>query len=347
MSTQSKTVIPNDEILIQTKSRSQKNIKPSLQIYKPPGLRGVDYLSKKTSIHDSDQVSNANSGSCLFGLSNLTKHNNTEKPVVANLKNINNKKTNINNYTVVSSNSQQFIKTKYKCLVKPTIIKKQKIKQFTKKDEYEIALLLTNLCIVKEQRLINDFIAGGLIDEKLAHSLAKTLVQYVVEEKKQNARTVARICSILLNCPSSKEFQKGLINLIINYYERRDQLRSDNFKIWINFLNFISDLYASLGFTYEGGLLNILFNTFEYMLTKPILYSLKIEEFECIISSLLSVGYDLERNCPDQLSNLKNLIRDAFIEVQEPWARKMILLLIELGANSWNLLPDSNDYYFQ
>lgn len=63
---------------------------------------------------------------------------------------------------------------------------------------------------------------------------------------------MARICSILLNCPSSKEFQKGLINLIINYYERRDQLRSDNFKIWINFLNFISDLYASLGFTYEG-----------------------------------------------------------------------------------------------
>lgn len=108
-------------------------------------------------------VSNANSGSCLFGLSNLTKHNNTEKPVVANLKNINNKKTNINNYTVVSSNSQQFIKTKYKCLVKPTIIKKQKIKQFTKKDEYEIALLLTNLCIVKEQRLINDFIAGNFV----------------------------------------------------------------------------------------------------------------------------------------------------------------------------------------
>lgn len=66
-----------------------------------------------------------------------------------------------------------------------------------------------------------------------------------------------------------------------------------------------------------------------------------------MISSLLSVGYDLERNCPDQLGYLKNLIRDAFIEVHEPWARKMILLLIELGASGWNLLPDSNEYYFQ
>jgi hypothetical protein len=65
-----------------------------------------------------------------------------------------------------------------------------------------------------------------------------------------------------------------------------------------------------------------------------------------MIASLLSVGYDLERQCPDELGRLKNQIRDAFIEVSEPWARKMILLLMELSASGWTLPPESNDYYF-
>uniref|UniRef100_A0A915D6I9 Uncharacterized protein n=1 Tax=Ditylenchus dipsaci TaxID=166011 RepID=A0A915D6I9_9BILA len=79
----------------------------------------------------------------------------------------------------------------------------------------------------------------------------------------------------------------------------------------------------------------------------PVLESLKIEELECLIASLLSVGYDLERHCPDQLVCLKNLIRDAFVQVHEPWARKMILLLMELGASGWSLPPEANEYYFQ
>ncbi|VDM31397.1 unnamed protein product [Toxocara canis] len=33
--------------------------------------------------------------------------------------------------------------------------------------------------------------------------------------------------------------------------------------------------------------------------------------------------------------------------VQEPWARKMILLLMELGASGWKLPPEANEYYFQ
>ncbi|KHJ85626.1 hypothetical protein OESDEN_14643 [Oesophagostomum dentatum] len=73
----------------------------------------------------------------------------------------------------------------------------------------------------------------------------------------------------------------------------------------------------------------------------------KEPKLESLISALLSVGYDLERECPDQLALLKDLIRDAFIDVSEPWARKMILLLLELGASGWKLPAEANEYYFQ
>lgn len=86
----------------------------------------------------------------------------------------------------------------------------------------------------------------------MAHNLAQTLVYFVVEEKKQNGRIVARICAALLTCPSREAFHKGFIISITHYYDCRDQLRIDHLKIWINFLNFIFDLYSSVGFTYKG-----------------------------------------------------------------------------------------------
>ena len=96
-----------------------------------------------------------------------------------------------------------------------------------------------------------------------------------------------------------------------------------------------------------GEISNVVFDVFDYLLKPPILDSVKIEELECLISSLLSIGWDLERECPDKLSLLKDLIRDAFIDVTEPWARKMILLLLELGASGWKLPLEANEYYFQ
>ncbi|EFO14201.2 hypothetical protein LOAG_14323 [Loa loa] len=98
---------------------------------------------------------------------------------------------------------------------------------------------------------------------------------------------------------------------------------------------------------FAGELVDLVFRIFGYLLKAPTLDTLKIEELESLIGCLLSVGYDLERQCPEQLAILKDLIRDAFIEVQEPWARKMILLLMELGASGWKLPPEANEYYFQ
>ncbi len=46
-------------------------------------------------------------------------------------------------------------------------------------------------------------------------------------------------------------------------------------------------------------------------------------QLECLISSLLAVGRDLERQCPDKVASLKDQIRDAFVLAQEPWTRKV------------------------
>lgn len=35
---------------------------------------------------------------------------------------------------------------------------------------------------------------------------------------------------------------------------------------------------------------------------------------------MLSVGYNLERNCPEKHGELKNYVRNALVEIDEPWA---------------------------
>ncbi|MCP9256866.1 Spastin [Dirofilaria immitis] len=173
------------------------------------------------------------------------------------------------------------------------------------------------------------------------------LVHFSIEENRQAGKAVARIAAQLLNFDTANVFHQGITVALMHYFECRDRLRIDHFRVWITFLNFVSDLYASVGYIYEGELVDLVFRIFGYLLKAPILDTLKIEELESLIGCLLSVGYDLERQCPEQLAILKDLIRDAFVEVQEPWARKMILLLMELGASGWKLPSEATEYYFQ
>uniref|UniRef100_A0A7E4VDC5 MIF4G domain-containing protein n=1 Tax=Panagrellus redivivus TaxID=6233 RepID=A0A7E4VDC5_PANRE len=226
------------------------------------------------------------------------------------------------------------------------VIKEPRKKPIIQKELDEIVQTFRKLSLSKDRVSIDDFIASNLENETIARSLGSYLVQYAIEEDKAMGRTVARLCASLLECPSGVAFHQGLVTSILQYYDCRDQLRVDHLRVWVGFLSFVSDLYSHVGFTYEGEMVEVIFNIFDYLLKPPILESLKIEELECMISSLLSVGYDLERQCPDELGRLKNQIRDAFIDVSEPWARKMVLLLLELCASGWNLPASSNDYYF-
>jgi len=138
--------------------------------------------------------------------------------------------------------------------------------------------------------LIN--LLGNFENIELASSVAAALVQHAIEEVRSAGKTVAKLCALLIDTSCGNEFHNGLVTAAWQYFECRDQLRIDHFRYWIAFLGFISDLYASIGFTYEGinltvvivyflilgELVDILFRVFEYMLRAPVLETLKIEE---------------------------------------------------------------------
>ncbi|VDP22402.1 unnamed protein product [Heligmosomoides polygyrus] len=209
--------------------------------------------------------------------------------------------------------------------------KEPKKKVMTEREMADAAAGLRALKIGAASTEIEEWIASDL-----AESVGSALCQHAIEGG--GGRVVAKLCGALRDSPSAF----GLLSSVSQYFECRDRLRADHFRMWISFLAFVADLYANIG----GELVNFVFQVFDYLLRAPILETLKIEELESLISALLSVGYDLERECPDQLSLLKDLIRDAFIDVSEPWARKMILLLLELGASGWKLPAEANEYYF-
>ncbi|KAE9549631.1 hypothetical protein FO519_007153 [Halicephalobus sp. NKZ332] len=329
---------PKSESLgIDSSLKKKTNPRPSIQIYKPPGLRNPSTGSPSPTKPNGPQ-------SVLKPEFQLDPKIHQEKPksiVPRNIPELSKQNSQpIKSKTTTQGNDQKPSRTL------SNFIKDSRKKPLIQKDVEEIIQTFQRLNITKEKQLIEEFLAGNMENENLSRSLGQYLVQYAIEENKTNGRTIARLCASLLECPSGISFHQGLVTSILQYYECRDQLRTDHLRVWVGFLSFISDLYAHVGFTYEGEMVEVIFNIFDYMLKSPVLETLKIEELECMIASLLSVGYDLERQCPDELGRLKNQIRDAFIEVSEPWARKMILLLMELSASGWTLPPESNDYYF-
>ncbi|CAI4223236.1 unnamed protein product [Auanema sp. JU1783] len=235
--------------------------------------------------------------------------------------------------SITKEATERSLEKKLKQLTPPKKEPKKKI--LSEKEMPEIAKLLRQLHLVSNTAELEQWIEGCFQSDELAEIVGSSLCQHAIEGG--GGRGVAKICGSLKDSASIKGLSRGLLTSISQYLDCRDKLRTDHFRMWISFLTFVSDLYANIGAV----------DVFDYLLRSPILETLKIEELECLISTLLSVGYDLERECPDQLALLKDLIRDAFITVSEPWARKMILLLLELGASGWKLPAEANEYYFQ
>ncbi|CDW58128.1 MIF4G domain containing protein [Trichuris trichiura] len=177
-----------------------------------------------------------------------------------------------------------------------------------------------------------------------AASIAQVLVQLAIEGGKPKS-VVAKLC----HCPSYQEFHNGLLAGCNQYFDRREKLRQEyshleifkyiGWNLCLFYPNYVGTLLKSLA--------SIVFAVFNYLLSAPVLETIKMEELECVISSLLNVGYSLERQYPDRLTDLRNTFRNSFIQAKEPWVRKMILLLIELSAGSWRLSDNASRYYYQ
>jgi hypothetical protein len=204
---------------------------------------------------------------------------------------------------------------------------------------------LLQLLQLSDHTVVQQYLTSDLDSDDGAKQLSQLLVCQCIERGKPS-KTIAKLCSLLLQGPNSDAFHAGLATALQQYYDCRSGLRSEHFRFWLSFISFLPDLFAAIGFTY-GDLVQVMLQCYDYMLTMPILETLKIEELESLISCLLNVGYELEREVPSELAILRTALRDAFVLAAEPWARKMLLLLVELSASGWKLPAEASDYYFQ
>ncbi|VDO96505.1 unnamed protein product [Soboliphyme baturini] len=220
-----------------------------------------------------------------------------------------------------------------------------KKKEFSDEDAKEAKSLFSALEMDTDED-VTAWMEGKFEHKEVACSVGKKLVQAAVENGK-NLKQVSKLSAILISCSSGADFHKSLLTSCREYFDFKEILRKEEFGKWLSFINFVSELYGSIGFSYEDEIVDIVMNIFNFLLLPPVLEEINIEELECVISALLNIGYDLERQCPDRLTNLRDIIRDALIQASEPWARKMILLLVELSASNWKLPNDANAYYFE
>lgn len=70
-------------------------------------------------------------------------------------------------------------------------------------------------------------------------------------------------------------------------------------------------------------------------------------QIECLFRTLTSVGRDLEIELPARLNQLYDKIRNVFLKsTLGPEIKKVMLQLIELRANSWQLPVSALNFYY-
>nr|pir hypothetical protein F44A2.5 - Caenorhabditis elegans [Caenorhabditis elegans] len=315
--------------------------RPAMQIYRPPENNNKKDCGESTSSRASSRASNHVSSDDRHSNGSLkrTESSLSSESTPSSQKSYGSNSNKLNGQHVSGGAHQQYNKR-----INSSKKENQKKKVMS---EHEIEKAITELRALQlhsHSIQIEQWIGGAFCDEELAECIGSALCRHAIEGG--GGSGVGKLCANFKYAPSIGSFVKGLIIALSQYLECRHKIREDHFRMWISFIQFLTELYSNLGSDSKGELATIVFDVFNYLLRPPILEHVKIQELECLISILIKGGYDLERECPDRLALLKDLIRDAFIDVSEPWARKMILLLLELGASGWKLPTDANEYYF-
>ncbi|KAI6242024.1 hypothetical protein M3Y99_00279400 [Aphelenchoides fujianensis] len=314
------TEMPDEKLSQNGSNKPEKRIRER-PIYRPPGLRSPLTSTPQRSVQEV-----------------------VEKTVVSPTV----ERKEVDQASNASSESRSTGSDQRKAAKRAAAEKAEKKKTLSSKEVDEIRQLVKLLDLGGEREAIEKFVAEKMEDERAAANVAHSLARYAIEEKRRDQRPVARLCCLLMDAPAGAAFLGGLVDSIRQYFECRAELRSSHLRVWTDFLAFASDVYANVDpLHHESALMDVIFDSFDYLLKSPILETLKIEELEVMISALLQVGNQIERTAPHKLVELKETIRNALLEVAEPWARKMILLLMELGASNFVLPPEANEYYFQ
>lgn len=110
---------------------------------------------------------------------------------------------------------------------------------------------------------------------EVASRMGHFISRYSIEENKHNQRTCSQLCALLIDCPAGHSFYNGLVASLNQYSECADKLRSTHFRVWLNYLSFLNDLYLNIGFCFDGEVAELIFKIFNYILKQQ---EMKIEE---------------------------------------------------------------------
>lgn len=146
---------------------------------------------------------------------------------------------------------------------------------------------------------VGNFIALKVaLSPELTGQIAEFLVKYIIEDYGQKQQASGRkgiltnTFMALAETPVATHFCQGVLRALIRYFDCREELRGgeeEYFQIWLNFvsLSFEFGQISQEGFQGDGFLIKLLFSEpiiqlifdiFEYLLSEPVLNSLKIAE---------------------------------------------------------------------
>ncbi|XP_013781827.1 MIF4G domain-containing protein-like [Limulus polyphemus] len=202
----------------------------------------------------------------------------------------------------------------------------------------------------------------------------------------QHAEPAAQMCFTIIEKDNSETFLESLLNSCREWYNERDKLlrspltschggldgTGGTFRRWTAYIFFLTELFLRfksrhrnviMTMSAQGGALSnsptptpavedrslslmmLIYECCEIILKPPSLNC--VAEIECLRSVLTSVGRQLQLDSPQRMRQLVSLMRDAFINPSiSSQIRKTLLELVELHASQWQLDLPQSMYYF-
>ncbi|KAJ8679528.1 hypothetical protein QAD02_015315 [Eretmocerus hayati] len=197
----------------------------------------------------------------------------------------------------------------------------------------------------------------------LSSRVLMELVRHILDRVVDNQRcagSAAKICITIIEKEAKETFLESLLNTCQQWYQERNRFSGDvsTCRHFAAFMTFLNEMYCQLKRrqlqlkTQQEGvppgriLLSLLWKCCQDCLLPPMINSPALAN--CLFYILTCVGKDLAQELPAQLQQLLGGVRDAFLneDMTPPAVRKTLLQLIELHAAHWQLPAPAVVYYY-
>ncbi|XP_076310089.1 MIF4G domain-containing protein-like isoform X1 [Tachypleus tridentatus] len=186
-------------------------------------------------------------------------------------------------------------------------------------------------------------------------------------ESIHHAEPAAQMCFAIIEREKGETFLESLLNSCREWFSERDKLLRSvtgaGSRRWIAYITFLAWLYLWLKSRHRQilvangpsgtpaaadrslSLVMLLYECCKLILQPPSVTCLA--EIECLRFVLTSIGQQLEQDSPQRMQHLVAHMRDAFINPSiSAQIRKALLELVELHASKWQLDLPQSMYYF-